>query len=392
MNYDEQIVLLSILHYDNESDYCAQIDRLSPSMRFHHRELAVLLEARQHSILAGEHDSSSFVSRYVAMGGDAGKLFDIAHAGELHLEAIVARTSLVSAVNRIIASNKSIDFANNLEEYRLGNMSQQELAASIAFADDSINEDFMSLEEAERKVDTEGERSRVKSGFKRLDYRTRGFSRGRVTILGARPGVGKTDFALTIAANVVEAGGKVFFACMEMDHYEIVGRLRRNYGSLRNINRNFMLNSAPSQSVMQIVAQANHEKPDLVVVDYLQILHLPESGRMGMYEKASTLSNQLRVAAKGNSANASTAPAWLVLSQLSRNTENENNTPLLSHLRDSGAIEQDADTVMFLHEPNKRTEMDEYRKVQLTISKNRSGACGWIDYRFIMGKSRWEEE
>lgn len=392
MNYDEQIVLLSILHYDNDSDYCVQIDRLAPSMRFHHRELALLLEARQRSILAGEYDSSSFLVYYASLGGDAGKLMDIAHAGELHLETIIARTSLVAAVNRIIAGNKSASFADSLEEYRLGNISQQELAASIAFADDSINEDFMSLEEAERKVDTEGERSRVRSGFRKLDFRTRGFSRGRVTILGARPAVGKTDFALSVAANVVEYGGKVFFACMEMDHYEIVNRLRHNYGSLRSIGKDFMLNTSPSQSVMQIVAQAGRVKPDLVVVDYLQILHLPESNRMGMYEKASILSNQLRAAAKGNSANAATAPAWLVLSQLSRNTENENGAPMLSHLRDSGAIEQDADTVMFLHEPNKRTEMDEFRKVQLTISKNRSGACGWIDYRFIMGKSRWEEE
>jgi replicative DNA helicase len=141
-----------------------------------------------------------------------------------------------------------------------------------------------------------------------------------------------------------------------------------------------------SLRVSQIAAIANNY--DLIVVDYLQILETADKVS-GLYEKATNLSNDLRKAAKNSNA------AWLVLSQLSRKMLTEHETPKLSHLRDSGAIEQDAFTVLFLHYPEKPVQNDkgEYaanRYVVVTIAKNRSGGFGQFAYRFCPSRSTWE--
>jgi replicative DNA helicase len=239
------------------------------------------------------------------------------------------------------------------------------------------------------RVTEEGERERVHTGFRRLDHCLHGLPRGRVTILAARPGVGKTDFALSVGVNIARTWKRVFFASIEMDYHELTKRIRRNIGiEADSIGENIVLNDDAHQTVPGIAAQVMLHKPDVVIVDYLQIIKATHPAK-DLYTKTSEISNQLRAAAKGVTGS-DNPPAWLVLSQLSRNAKTEQDRPVLADLRDSGAIEQDADSVLFLHEPGKRIDALP-RAVQVSVAKNRSGPTGFVTMQFTPSSSKWEE-
>lgn len=214
---------------------------------------------------------------------------------------------------------------------------------------------------------------------------------GDYIVVGARTSIGKTSFCLNLAIEAAMYGSKVLFVSVEMTKQRLIDKILANltgkdstlfkYGKidlskakdeLATLKQNFKMVFAPkctSQDLFRFVSAAGN--PKLVVVDYLQLLKdQPEKGgtenlRLGR------VSGNLKALA-GEKKCIVVAPA-----QLNRDSEKNDRKPLLSDLRDSGCIEQDADVVVLLHRQD-REKMD----TEVIIAKNRNGGLGKIDFLF----------
>lgn len=303
--------------------------------------------------------------------------------------------SLTLAVNTLIGRFQADKVMTLIPEMKRGKITVNDLASLIPGSDNigTPDIDTVSLHAAIANYRTRGSLRTVGTGFNEVDNITGGLARGRFTVLAARPGVGKSSFALAVAVNNIRAGRKVVLASAEMDRGEIVKRLDRCCGNELDKLPNYMtIMDGPSQAVSRIARTAIAEHPDLVIVDYLGILDSgPDMRRHTEYEQVTALSGQIRVASKGMMGGKNNAPAWLVLSQLNRGSTSERERPTLANLRASGAIEQDAYGVLFMWEPEERRNPDTERKVNVTIAKNRGGGCGEVAMQFRTYTGKWEE-
>ena len=248
----------------------------------------------------------------------------------------------------------------------------------------------------------------ISSGYSNLDnILGGGFIRGGLYILGARPAVGKSTFAVNLADNI---SGNTLFVSLEMTPEQITAkRISRRIGvssshllsgqlsdqtwekvSLASSDisqRGLYLNSRYDLTVQQIALLAQ-AVPDLraVIVDYLGLIQ-PATRSASTYENISQISRELkRMALSLN------VPV-ICLCQLSRQVESrQNKRPMLSDLRDSGAIEQDADGVLFLYRDDYYTggpTDGQPSAVELTVAKNRHGQTGetgfdlWLQHSFF---------
>ena len=253
----------------------------------------------------------------------------------------------------------------------------------------------------------------VPSGFKDLDKLLGGFRAGDLIVLAARTSVGKTSLALNIAASAAKAECTVAFFSLEMPSQQVVQRLlsseanidssRMRKGYLEQAdfqslvqaqnelgNLKFFIDDSPALSVMQVRAKARRlmrgveEGKGLIVVDYLQLLQPSRTNRrQERYQEVQEISHGLKVLAK------ELGVPILALSQLSRGIEQrENKRPMLSDLRESGSIEQDADVVLFLDRSKSEEEAMEKNRPELGtahihIGKNRNGPLGIIETVFV---------
>lgn len=269
---------------------------------------------------------------------------------------------------------------------------------------DSVNAVSDILEQAMEEVDARmaGKCTGQATGFHDLDdfY---SFKAGQLVILAARPGMGKSALALNMAKNV-SYFGPVLFVSLEMSALELADRLladvaevdgrRMVNGTISNDDRRTLLDASgkikerfqlifddsPSRNVVQIAATARKTKRRykglaMVVVDYLQLVE-PVDHRMPREQQVALISKRLKALARELQ-----CPV-LCLSQLNRQVENSsNNKPRLSHLRESGAIEQDADVVMFVHR-EEYFATDEKAKAllagraEIIVEKHRGGITG----------------
>lgn len=243
----------------------------------------------------------------------------------------------------------------------------------------------------------------VYTGFSRFDKMTKGLKPGEFIIIAARPSVGKTALALNIATNVVLTGKTVAVFNMEMTADSLVkrmlayvsnvtfdsmdvrgqlsdsdsGKLLDAYNKLSAANLyidDYSMNH-PSDILSKCRRLKREQGLDLVIVDYLQLMEAESRGRASESRQndVSMMSRQLKVYAK------ELGVPIIALSQMSRGVEKEGGRlPQLSDLRDSGAIEQDADVVVFLHDPSKADENLPKDEITLIVRKNRSGAIGEI--------------
>ena len=256
----------------------------------------------------------------------------------------------------------------------------------------------------------EGRRNFVSSGFLRLDkILGGGFIRGGLYILGARPAVGKSTFSINLADNIQ---GNCLFVSLEMTPEQITSkRVSRLTGlsSARLLSgrvsdedwtriamasnalyeQGVYLNSRYDLTVQQIQLLAQ-SVPELraIIVDYLGLIQ-PATRGGSTYENISTISRELkRMAISLN------VPV-ICLCQLSRSVESRaDKRPMLSDLRDSGAIEQDADAVIFLYRQDYYTggpADGQPSLVQLDVAKNRHGRTGQVEYSFWLPTSTFKE-
>jgi len=270
--------------------------------------------------------------------------------------------------------------------------------------------------------------SGLRVGFSRLDALTQGFQPGNLIVLAARPGIGKTAMALNWlirAATRFQAHTSLF--SLEMSKEEIFNRLLSSHAqvdmkavAIGNFDENvhqkllqtrdelirlpiFVCDRA-AITVREITAMVDrlctqsNQKLDLVVVDYLQLISSPADSRAARQTESvriGEISRALKLLAKEHN-----IPV-VVLSQLNREVEHrQGGRPQLSDLRDSGAIEQDADIVMFIHRKMKPVmEGEEPEKTaELLVSKHRNGPTGIIplwfegEYALYRELERYSEE
>ena len=239
-------------------------------------------------------------------------------------------------------------------------------------------------------------------GFQELDGKTAGLHAGELVILAARPGMGKTAFAMNVAENVATQEVPVLFVSLEMSSIELADRLlcsaaRVNAHRLRNgtisqddrirlVEKSFELGRMPmfiddtaSRTVSEIAASARrlkrkHASLGLVVIDYLQLIE-PDNPKDPRQEQVAKIARRLKGLAR------EVKVPVLCLAQLNRQTEaGRENIPKLSHLRESGAIEQDADVVLFVHREEYYLHGEEREQhkgqAEIHIAKQRNGPAG----------------
>ncbi|HVA21063.1 MAG TPA: replicative DNA helicase [Candidatus Micrarchaeia archaeon] len=253
----------------------------------------------------------------------------------------------------------------------------------------------------------------VASGFVELDEVTSGFQRSELIVLAARPGVGKTSFALNIARNAaVRRQHAVAIFSLEMSRDNLVQRMlcseagvdayRLRTGQLGDdawpriaramdtLNRaRIFIDDTPSLSIMEMRAKGRRiratEHVDLFVVDYLQLMRA--SGRQeSRAQEVSDISAGLKGLARELD-----VPV-LAISQLNRESERRTDRrPQLSDLRDSGSIEQDSDIVMFLYRPGMHEEGKDPGLTELEISKNRNGPVRRLSLYFNAGQTTFRD-
>lgn len=231
-----------------------------------------------------------------------------------------------------------------------------------------------------------------------------GFINGGLHVIGARPAVGKSAVALQLALNAARNGVKVLYCSLEMSAEDCSARLVGNLGGVSSSRLMFggkltdreyeqyaqgtndlsvlpiVFNRRSGMNVRQVEALAYREKPGLLIVDHLGLLEPPEA-RLSLYEATTRNSRALKLLALRLN-----IPV-LCLCQFNRAAASDRSGSFratMANLRESGAIEQDADTVTLLHNPPCETDerMESPSLLELWLDKNRRGATGHVDATF----------
>ena len=254
----------------------------------------------------------------------------------------------------------------------------------------------------------------VPSGFHELDQLTTGFQNGDLIIIAGRPGMGKTSFALNVMRNAaIDSKKKIGFFSLEMASEQLAMRLlcsearvdsnlvRRGdlpKSKYRNLSlavgplsdSDIYLDDTPALSILELRAKArrlkNDANIDMIIVDYLQLMQGPK-GVESRQQEIATISRSMKALAKELDI------PIVALSQLSRAVEQRSGShrPQLSDLRESGAIEQDADVVIFLYRKWIYTqEPEDDGKAEIIVAKQRNGPTNTVEAAFINRYTRFE--
>lgn len=323
-------------------------------------------------------------------------------------ELITSATSIIT--NCYSQNDKGIEAVLDEAEQTIFDIANKRLNKSFVQLDIWLKKTFKQLSE----IKNHGSGiTGIPSGYEKLDEISSGFQNGDFIVLAARPSMGKTALSLQFALNAAEAGYRVGFFSIEMSAEQLVLRLlsakaRVYHHSIRNktISSNdwndliaaaaelaqskLFIDDAPMQTIMDIRTKARKLKiehnVDCIIIDYLQLLH--GSGRYeNRHQEVSSISRSLKALAKELN-----IPV-IALSQLSRAVESRiDKRPQLSDLRESGAIEQDADLIMFLYRDivyNQDTE--DPNLAELIIGKQRNGPTGTVFLNFQREYTSFED-
>ena len=315
-----------------------------------------------------------------------------------------------SEVSRLGYDNAvSASDAIELSEQRIFQISQSRKGTEALHIAGLVHETWAMLEDRlQRKELING----VRTNYARLDGLTQGLQPQELVILAARPSVGKTSFALNIARNAaVLARVPVAIFSLEMSRQALAQRLicseamvnshvlRTGQASQLDFQRiaaamdkltqaELWIDDTPRLSIATLRARARRMKSQhqigLVIIDYLQLM---QGGRQeSRVQEVSDISSGLKAVAK------ELELPVLALSQLSRASEQRNDKrPQLSDLRDSGAIEQDADVVLFLFREGMHKPDVDRARTELIVAKNRNGPVGDIDLVFNAEQTTFRE-
>lgn len=318
---------------------------------------------------------------------------------EIEAEAYETPTDMKAFVSKVEGSIAQVAERRDMRPYR-------HISSFLTAAVDEVRDlDSVPLDSAV-----------VNTGFATLDEMLAGLRAGQLIVVGARPAVGKTSFALTLALNAARQGVKVGIFSLEMSGKELAQRIicaesgvsisHFRMGTIPKASwdaiaaaccdipgNGIEIEDKASVTIGDIRATAARmmrgAERGLIVIDYLQLISSASDGArfQNRAVEVGEISRRLKVLAK------ELGVPVVTLAQLSRQAECHPGTPRLADLRESGSIEQDADTVLFLsRDPDEITdEKSGSRQVILSVAKNRSGPTGEIDMLFVPTSTKFYE-
>ena len=338
---------------------------------------------------------------------------------EKHLLRRMIQTC-TSVVSRVYEHEGEVDALLDEVERDVLHISEERAETDTRTIKELVRKAITTIEDFHQR---QGMLTGLATGFPDFDKLTSGLRGGEMIVIAARPSMGKTSLAMNIAEHVaLEERLPVGVFSLEMTAESLVLRMlcSRSRVNLRSIRDGFLaerdfpkltgaagklsgsplfVEDSPALSILQLRAKARrmHQQHGikLFVVDYLQLLHSTARRAENRQQEIADISNGIKALAKELS-----VPV-IVLSQLNREVEKERNRkPRLSDLRESGAIEQDADLVALLYKPNSGDEDDgggsgvgsDSEQVNLLIAKQRNGPTGEVELTFLKGYTRFESK
>ncbi len=411
--------LYTLVDIINEDDFYAPAHRtlFAAIMELHRQNKAIdLLTVGQY---LKDKSQLEHVGGAVYLGELANSVISAANAE--HYATIVRdkslQRSLITSCSQIISKcyDQSLEVDALLDESEQAVFSISERTAGQAFVDSKTLVGRV-FEELEKRIDSKNLVTGVTTGFYSVDRMTAGMQPSDLVIVAARPSMGKTAFTLNLATNAALQGGvPVVFYSLEMGMEQLMSRMLAAVGGVelskmrtgRGItdedwqrlhwaadvlgNAPIYIDDTPSLSTLDLRARTRRLKASknigLVVVDYLQLMRSSRKTDSRELE-ISDISRNLKALAKELS-----IPV-IALSQLNRKVEERaDKRPMLSDLRESGAIEQDADVIMFIYRDavyNKNEDRSLIHSAEIIIGKQRNGAVGSCPLQYNGQFTRFE--
>jgi replicative DNA helicase len=428
-NLDAERSVLGAVLLDNNA-LNAAIENLRPEDFFldqHRRvflQMIALSEAQQAIDLItlteelhrhGELESAGGAPYLASLADGMPRVSNIEHYARIVKEKALLRNLIHATHNiqqRAFEGEDGADAVLDNAESSIFALAEDRVRAGLIPIKDIVRDNFERLE----RIFREGKSiTGIPTGYTELDKLTSGLQPSELLILAARPSQGKTALALNLAENIgIRSGQAVAVFSLEMSKESLLQRLvasvaqidahkfRTGHLSRQDWSRMtealgtiasapIWIDDAGSISVLEIGAKARRLKREkdlkLLIVDYLQLI--TARGRFGnRQEEVSSISRGLKGLAK------ELQIPVLVLSQLTRAPERDERGPQLSDLRESGAIEQDADVVMFIYRPNffkAGATPEEREETELRIAKQRNGPTENVKFVFRSRLTRFEE-
>jgi replicative DNA helicase len=363
----------------------------------------------------GDLEASGGAPYLASLADGMPKVSNVEHYARIVKEKAMLRNLIHTTHNiqqRAFEGEDGADMILDNAESSIFLLAEDRVKAGLIPVKDIVRDNFERLE----KIFKEGKSiTGIPTGYVELDKLTSGLQPSELLILAARPSQGKTALALNLAENIaIRAGQPVAIFSLEMSKESLLQRLvasvaqidahkfrtghlsRTDWTGMTDAlgtisNAPLWVDDAGSVSVLEIGAKARRLKRDkglsLLIVDYLQLI--TARGRFGnRQEEVASISRGLKGLAK------ELQIPVLVLSQLTRAPERDERGPQLSDLRESGAIEQDADVVMFIYRPHffkAGASPEEREETELRIAKQRNGPTDNVKFVFRSRLTRFEE-
>jgi replicative DNA helicase len=363
----------------------------------------------------GDLEASGGAPYLASLADGMPKVSNVEHYARIVKEKAMLRNLIHTTHNiqqRAFEGEDGADMILDNAESSIFLLAEDRVKAGLIPVKDIVRDNFERLE----KIFKEGKSiTGIPTGYVELDKLTSGLQPSELLILAARPSQGKTAMALNLAENIaIRAGQPVAFFSLEMSKESLLQRLVASVAQIDahkfrtgHLNRSdwagmtdalgtisnapLWVDDAGSISVLEIGAKARRLKRDkglsLLIVDYMQLI--TARGRFGnRQEEVASISRGLKGLAK------ELQIPVLVLSQLTRAPERDERGPQLSDLRESGAIEQDADVVMFIYRPHffkAGASPEEREETELRIAKQRNGPTDNVKFVFRSRLTRFEE-
>ncbi len=294
-------------------------------------------------------------------------------------------------------------------ERKIFDVAQTRRTSDLVHIKSSLNEAVSLMEQVSADPNAN---AGVRVGFPTLDRYTNGFKDGELIILAARPGIGKTAMAVNFAVNAaIKYNKAVAIFDLEMSSMQVAQRLLSSTGRIdlnymktgtkdNNVwnslfetkkileNANIYIDDTTTITPSEILSKCRKRKSqsglDMIIVDYLQLMKAEQKGLApkdyNRQQEVADLTRTLKLAAR------ELHVPIIVLSQLNRDSEKQKRLPMLSDLRESGSIEQDADIVMFISDSAEESVApegnDDAEDYSLVIAKHRNGERGTIPVKF----------
>ncbi|MFN3202949.1 MAG: replicative DNA helicase [Bradymonadia bacterium] len=419
-------VLLDNFAIDRVADKLKAEDFHTPAYGLVFKHMLSLSEARQPidpvtlstaMEQAGELEPAGGMEALIRLNEAVATAVNIEHHAQIVSERAEIRR-LISTAGSIIEKANSGEYEDTSRlfdeaQQKIFEVGQKQQTKSFTAMKDGVKE---VIDEIRKAFETKTAITGTPTGFQDLDHMTAGFHPGDLIILAARPAMGKTTLALNIATNAAVMG-KVSVAVfsLEMPTAQLVTRLLASQARVESKNMktghlsdedlhrilqavkvmkdwSIFIDDTASISVMECRAKCRRLASDpsipplgLIVVDYLQLMKGPPHIR-SREQEISDISRNLKGMAK------ELGVPVVALSQLNRGLESRpNKRPIMSDLRESGAIEQDADIIMFVYRDEVYNEDSPDKGIaELLLSKHRAGSTGTIRLKFFRQWTRFD--